>query len=545
MLLRLVILPSLLLGWVPSACGDENPGRSEEERRLKSAMKEEVHFERYLFPVGAFPAASWLHPDSVALYLGKAELSLSFYDEKFRPVVKAEKPGRYGAVIRTTSKDGFKIHRFTTLYALDSPFYEWHRAARSETGPCGEKWNKYQRQEACRFLADTTRGPVDRDPEAAIFFAGLRSMKKNSFPNDSPRVRDRQWWIDFKRFVLGYAPAGKKLKLPARGGKSVTLVQVDPLRAGFQQGAIDSIQAICAEWAEKSGQPHVTLIAHEGAIFFHEAFGRLESGLPAGLESRMWMASITKLLTGILMMQFVDQGLVDLEKPVLSYLPEVPSGAPELHVRDLFTHTAGFHWHDEWASDWNMSLENQLAHCRHVCRVGERLKYNRMGYAVAGKIMERLSGSSVPRLFAVQLLAPLGMKQTFVDNTYGSCMSTAYDIALVGQMLLNRGKYGSKQFFSEESLKLMLPRAIQGVHGRLIPDWGIGTVWLGGCGWSPLTFGHEAASGALLRIDPESRMILVQGRNSTGPDYDQYEKFRDRLLMAAAHAASSRTGMAK
>jgi len=192
-----------------------------------------------------------------------------------------------------------------------------------------------------------------------------------------------------------------------------------------------------------------------------------------------------------------------------------------------------------------MSLENQLAHCRHVCRVGERLKYNRMGYAVAGKIMERLSGSSVPRLFAVQLLAPLGMKQTFVDNTYGSCMSTAYDIALVGQMLLNRGKYGSKQFFSEESLKLMLPRAIQGVHGRLIPDWGIGTVWLGGCGWSPLTFGHEAASGALLRIDPESRMILVQGRNSTGPDYDQYEKFRDRLLMAAAHAASSRTGMAK
>ncbi|RIK75739.1 1,4-butanediol diacrylate esterase, partial [candidate division KSB1 bacterium] len=43
-------------------------------------------------------------------------------------------------------------------------------------------------------------------------------------------------------------------------------------------------------------------------MIFHEAFGTLPDGSPMTVDTPTWMASITKLLTGVLLMQFVDQG---------------------------------------------------------------------------------------------------------------------------------------------------------------------------------------------------------------------------------------------
>jgi CubicO group peptidase (beta-lactamase class C family) len=86
----------------------------------------------------------------------------------------------------------------------------------------------------------------------------------------------------------------------------------------------------------------------------------------------------------------------------------------------------------------------------------------------------------------------------------------------------------------------MLPTPIMGPHGRLEPDWGIGTAWLGGNGFSTKTFGHEAASGALLRIDPELHMVLVSARNRTGDNYSVYESFKAQLLAAATKAVKNK-----
>jgi CubicO group peptidase (beta-lactamase class C family) len=310
---------------------------------------------------------------------------------------------------------------------------------------------------------------------------------------------------------------------------------------GYRSEDLEEIRKVCASWAERSGEPNVTLIACNGDIIFHEAFGKNANGTPVAKTTPMWMASITKLIAGTLAMQFVDQGFVDLDAPVAKYLTELPkTGTPVLTVRDLFTHTNGFGWHGEWASDWNMTLENYLAQCLPVCHVRERHQYNRMGYAVAGKILEQLSGRSVPSLYNEYLLRPLGMSHTFVDNTYGSCQSTAFDIALLGQMLLNKGVAGGVRYFSEESFERMLPQPVVGPQGRLEPEWGIGTAWLGGNGLSRGTFGHEAASGALLRIDPELQMVLVSARDRTGPNYTEYESFRNRLLSAAAKAIKNK-----
>jgi len=523
-----------------------------EESRIKAFMEEEIVFEKYIFPVGEFPSAAWKHADLVTNLIGTAALKVDFFNGAFERVEKAGMPGRYGAMISCTTASGFQVRRFVTLYCIPSTYETWMQSLLGHTtnpaGPAAnEPWNEFQRSEIARFLSRKKNAALLHDPDASVFFAGLSDMKAsslgdNSLGNDSPRIRDRQWWIDFKKKSSGSSQKVIQLRpLVTENQRGTILKEIDPSTMGYRSEDLEEIRKVCASWAEQTSEPNVTLIACNGDIIFHEAFGKNANGTPVAKTTPMWMASITKLIAGTLAMQFVDQGFVDLDAPVAKYLTELPkTGTPVLTVRDLFTHTNGFGWHGEWASDWNMTLENYLAQCLPVCHVRERYQYSRMGYAVAGKILEQLSGRSVPSLYYEYLLKPLGMSHTIVDNTYGSCQSTAYDIALLGQMLLNKGTAGGLRFFSEESFERMLPQPIVGPQGRLERDWGIGTAWLGGNGLGGKTFGHEAASGALLRIDPELHMVLVSARDRTGSNYTEYESFRNRLLTAAAKAIKNK-----
>ncbi len=104
----------------------------------------------------------------------------------------------------------------------------------------------------------------------------------------------------------------------------------------------------------------------------------------------MWMASITKLLTGVLMMQFVDQGLIDLDAPVGDICQNL-NGIANNKLNDhviLFNHTSGLQFAGEWASDWNVALENQIAQVLPLVDIGISFAYHRVGYALAGKIIE-------------------------------------------------------------------------------------------------------------------------------------------------------------
>ena len=98
------------------------------------------------------------------------------------------------------------------------------------------------------------------------------------------------------------------------------------------------------------------------------------------------------------------------------------------------------------------------------------------------------------------------------------------DIAKIGQMLLNKGKYGNMQFFSEDTFAKMLPSKLTDVLG---PDtnieWGIGVMpWFSGEGLGKGTFGHGAASSATLRIDPINDLVIVMTRNTAGKNFGKY-----------------------
>ena len=142
--------------------------------------------------------------------------------------------------------------------------------------------------------------------------------------------------------------------------------------------------------------------------------------------------------------------------------------------------------------------------------------------------MERLTGRTVPALFSEHIFTPLGMSSAVAENTYGGLYCTAEDLAKFSQMLLQKGTYNGYRSFSEQTFESMLPEKLPVGDRR----WGIGTSPMDENGLSDAAFGHGAASGSVLRIDPKNELIIISARNSVGRYHGEYERALIRACVA-------------
>ncbi|MFA5832904.1 MAG: serine hydrolase domain-containing protein [Bacteroidota bacterium] len=498
------------------------------KKRIRAFMEEEIVPEKYIFPPGSFPTFRWKNEILVENELGKTQSTVTFYNKDFQKVKSAESPGRYGAVIELVTPSGFIVKRYVTLYCSPVEFDDYSANIPikfnnlKEYRISSEQWDSYERNFE-QFSFGSMKYFPQYNSDAAIFLAGLSEINGWTLAFETPRIKDRQWWITLKRKLDGISEKKNPVMLPQKINNGSLSVVNDSIVSTFsyKKEQIEQLRLVCKNWAEKGGVPHVTLIVHKGKIIFHEAFGITADGKPLATNSKMWMASITKLLTGVLMMQLVDQGIVDLDDPINRYLPEISgNNLPELTLRHLFTHTSGLQNVGEWASDWNFALDNQIAQLLPTVDVGRSFSYHRVGYAIAGKMMERITGRAVPYLFQDYIFHPIGMNSAYADNTYGGLYCSAIDLARFGQMLLNKGNYNGWKLFSEQSFEKMLPKELSVGERR----WGIGSSPMDGRGLSSSAFGHGAASGTIFRIDPQNDLIIISARNSTGKFHEEFER---------------------
>ncbi|WP_410667927.1 serine hydrolase domain-containing protein [Amycolatopsis sp. cmx-4-68] len=144
------------------------------------------------------------------------------------------------------------------------------------------------------------------------------------------------------------------------------------------------------------------------------------TGVEATADSVFQIGSVTKLWTSTLVMQLADEGKVDIEQPVRSYLPEFRIGdeeaAARITVRHLLDHTAGFEgdiFTDTGVGD--DCLEKYVATLHDVPQLfppGEQFSYNNAGYCVLGRLVEVLRGKSYDACLREHLITPLGLTHT-------------------------------------------------------------------------------------------------------------------------------------
>ena len=172
------------------------------------------------------------------------------------------------------------------------------------------------------------------------------------------------------------------------------------------------------------------LVRERGYTRYSRALGLADRAyaVPAAVDTRYRIASITKLFTSVLILQLAQEGRLDLNAPLRAALPDYPGeGADRITVRELLNHTSGIAQWDTVGSYQEgfrdgiehyqrpLSPEALLARCcsgQLAREPGRAFDYNNADYVVLGRIVERLTGKSFEAALAERILRPLGLDDT-------------------------------------------------------------------------------------------------------------------------------------
>jgi CubicO group peptidase (beta-lactamase class C family) len=181
------------------------------------------------------------------------------------------------------------------------------------------------------------------------------------------------------------------------------------------------IDPLMAEWIDKHKGPGavVVVVTRDGPVFAKGyGFSDIEAKKPFTADATLVRpGSISKLFTGIAVMQLVDAGKLDLDRDVNTYIEfaiPTPAGGVPVTLRRLLTHRAGFEEHvkglfsrhrePEPLGHW---LANGLP--RRLFPNGDVEAYSNYGFALAGYVVERVSGEPYAAYIQRHILDPLGM----------------------------------------------------------------------------------------------------------------------------------------
>ncbi|MFG2056369.1 serine hydrolase domain-containing protein [Micromonospora sp. NPDC048930] len=173
--------------------------------------------------------------------------------------------------------------------------------------------------------------------------------------------------------------------------------------------------------------------AGEQAVVAH-GVANAATGAPMSEDTSFLFGSITKIMTTTLVLQQVERGALDLDAPVVDYLPEfrlaTPGAAEKIRVRHLVTHTSGIDadlfFPDAVGRDaLKIYLERLSRECGVLFEPGEYVSYSNGGMIVAGRLLEVVTGLPYHELLERDVFAAAGMTGACTSAERAILRSTA------------------------------------------------------------------------------------------------------------------------
>jgi CubicO group peptidase (beta-lactamase class C family) len=285
------------------------------------------------------------------------------------------------------------------------------------------------------------------------------------------------------------------------------------LRPAFQR-----LDEFIARHMGETGAPGMTLaITNRNGPLRESQYGfaDLKAGLKVSSQTMFEIGSISKSFVALALLQLVDEGKLDLHKPVANYVPwiKVESSYAPFTTHHLLSHTAGLS---------AVPLLNRVAMStlKVTSEPGKRFVYSNIGYALLGFILEAIDKRPFAESLQRRVLEPLGMTSSSaiitndirdrlaigygplkddrpfplkgpigeapwieVSEAAGSVAATAKDMSAYLQMLLNRGAGPRSRIVSEKSFELLTAPVIEAPFRGEPASYGYGL-------WSSNTDGH-------------------------------------------------------
>ena len=239
--------------------------------------------------------------------------------------------------------------------------------------------------------------------------------------------------------VRGFVLAGVGILCACTPGDDAATSGLASIGSGVQRA-----DSLVESWVREGQIPGaVLLVSKNGSILHEKAYGWsrvedfgtgqypdapppevTEGATPTAMmaETVFDLASVTKVMaTTMAIMLLVDQGLVEVDAPVVDYLPDFRGGGREtITVRHLLTHTSGlFQWQPTYyhATD----RDEAYAYIRDLplrWPVGEGRHYSDLGFMLLGRIVEEQSGERLDAYVEGALFEPMGLLNTgFIAST--------------------------------------------------------------------------------------------------------------------------------
>ncbi|MDT0345317.1 serine hydrolase domain-containing protein [Streptomyces litchfieldiae] len=339
---------------------------------------------------------------------------------------------------------------------------------------------------------------------------------------------------------------------------------------------IPRLRARVAELLATCGIPSAAIgVLHDGELAeFAVGVTNVETRAPATPDTVYQCGSMTKTWTALAFMQLVDEGKVDLDEPVRTYLPgftvaDSEAGA-KVTPRQLLDHTNGIEeaYGDPGEDDdvYERMVEN-IADAPQVFPLGHTHGYSAaLGYAILARILEVYDGKRWDDVMRDRLFDPMGLTSTSswrerVDQTRaatghlirspeegpivtpvdhlprafgpgGNITSTTRDVLTMAHVLLNEGTApGGRRIVSAESVREMMRSRVPVPDPYMFgPQWALGLIV---CDWHGETVfatdGSTIGQNARLRLLPDSNTAITMLTNG-GPRESFYRQVFNEIL---------------
>jgi len=348
-----------------------------------------------------------------------------------------------------------------------------------------------------------------------------------------------------------------------------------PEDVGMSSARLGSLDTMIGEALERHDFPGaVLLVGRGGRVVYRRAFGLSQTvpqNRPMDSDLIFDLASVTKpVATAASIMVLVERGRLRLWDKVKDFIPEFTPyitvrGFPgeDARLYHLLTHTSGLQPYTD-AKDVaakygtpcpTETLVRHIARMRKQAPPGTAFIYSCLNYITLAQIVRQVSGQDIAAFAAETIFRPLGMEQTCFNppaelvprcvptqveegkplrgvvhdplarlqggiSGNAGLFSTADDLAVFCQMLLNRGEYGGRRILSPLAVERMTeiyPRV--GAAGRGL-GWDLATDYatVRGDLFGAESYGHSGYTGTSVWIDPETATFVIFLTNRVHPD---------------------------
>jgi len=390
---------------------------------------------------------------------------------------------------------------------------------------------------------------ISKSTVLTALFAAIAAFSTPCIARSSDQSNETKW-------IAQPTHSGDRLSTPV-------LHKGSPEEVGFSARKLSALDTIIRDAIKDSATPGaVLLVARDGVIVYQKAFGRFTyspHSEKVTVNTIYDLASVTKVAaTTISIMKLYDEGKIQLDDPIAKYLPRfAENGKGKVTIKNLLMHDGGFPPDRPFYRMCRTPEEvfDSLYATKLVYKTGiDTMVYSDLDFITLGRLVEKVTGMPLDKYVKEIFYEPLGMKSTTYnppkqwlnriapteyDSTLGGYIhgfvhdknaralggvsghaglfSTAHDLAILMQMILNGGTYNGRRFFKRSTVELFTKRQKNnyclGFDNALSP---YGRSALAGA-FGPNAFGHTGFTGTSVYVYPEKKIIAVLLTNRVCP----------------------------